>query len=303
MNKDPFTIQVFARDGDPEGVRIVERQNSSAKFFVFPRDKWDSVKCHDDLRGAGVYILTGHEDHPENPNDELPTVYVGSSDKITARINQHNDPKNGKAFWDRAVLFTANSNKLNVAHAKWLEYRLVKIMLEAKRSHMANKNSPKEPTISDAEKAIVNVFLREIRETLPIVGVSAFEKSPILKVRNDIRDDAPSNTIVVPAREEGFNRVFLGEDAWYAIRIGGGMLDKIRYIAAYQTSPVSAVTHYARVKSIEAYGDSGKYKIIFDGKAQKMGRPVISSGKPGEMQGSRYTSFSKLQKAKTIANL
>lgn len=59
---------------------------------------------------------------------------------------------------------------------------------------------------------------------------------------------ARSDTIVVPAREQGFKEVFLGENRWSAIRIGAAMKEKIKFIAAYQIRPVSAVTHIADVK-------------------------------------------------------
>ena len=69
--------------------------------------------------------------------------------------------------------------------------------------------------------------------------------------------------------------MFLGQNCWYSIRIAGGMLDKIKYIAAYQTNPVSAITHYAPVSQIEPYGESGKYKLVFSEKAKPIG-PIHS---------------------------
>ena len=51
------------------------------------------------------------------------------------------------------------------------------------------------------------------------------------------------DTIVVPANKEGFNEVFLGKNQWYAIRISSSMIDRIKYIAGYQTTPISAITH------------------------------------------------------------
>jgi hypothetical protein len=45
-------------------------------------------------------------------------------------------------------------------------------------------------------------------------------------------DPAEIDTIVVPAREDGFKEVFLGENMWRAIRIHSSMIPKIRYIAA-----------------------------------------------------------------------
>ena len=65
--------------------------------------------------------------------------------------------------------------------------------------------------------------------------------------------------------------MFLGEDCWHAIRISGGMLEKIKYIAAYQSQPVSAITHYAPVDRIEPYGEGGKYKLVFSMKAKPIG--------------------------------
>lgn len=115
--------------------------------------------------------------------------------------------------------------------------------------------------------------------------------------------DSQNDTVVVPARKEGFEKVFLGEDFWRAIRISRGMLPKIKYIAAYQTHPVSAITHYAEVKRIEPYGQTGKYKLIFTGKAKEIG-PIKSKGAPsGTMQGPRYTSFNKLKSAKKLTDL
>ena len=61
--------------------------------------------------------------------------------------------------------------------------------------------------------------------------VKGFEKAKKIqvlcdpdKVKVGLKD-----TIIVPAQEEGFNEVFIGENCWYAIRIGGGKLKDIKY--------------------------------------------------------------------------
>jgi hypothetical protein len=110
--------------------------------------------------------------------------------------------------------------------------------------------------------------------------------------------------VVVPAQEDGFRRVFLGENCWYSIRIGGGMLLKIKYIAAYQTAPVSAITHYARVERIEPYGDEGKYRLVFAEPAKPLARPIpFAAAPPSSMKGPRYTNFARLQSATQVADL
>ena len=108
----------------------------------------------------------------------------------------------------------------------------------------------------------------------------------------------------MPAQEDGFKNVFLGENCWYAIRLSAGKLEKIKYIAAYQTHPVSAITHYALVDQIEPYGQDGKYRVIFSGKPQLF-KPKIPYGDAprGAMQGLRYTTFEKLKTAKKLSDI
>ena len=108
--------------------------------------------------------------------------------------------------------------------------------------------------------------------------------------------------VVVPALKEGFDRVFIGENKWWAIRLAGGALSKIKYIAAYQTAPVSAITHIAEVSSIEVYGDTGKYQVNFNGPAKEI--EPIKLDKPSlALQNIRYTTKEKLLKSKTLSEL
>ena len=109
--------------------------------------------------------------------------------------------------------------------------------------------------------------------------------------------------MVVPAQEDGFSDVFLKENCWYAIRISGGMLQKIKYIAAYQTKPVSAVTHNAPVAAIEPYGEEGKYRLIFSEPAKPIGPIPFADASQGLMQGPRYTTLAKLLAAKKLSDL
>ena len=104
---------------------------------------------------------------------------------------------------------------------------------------------------------------------------------------------ARSDTIIIPAQEEGFRRVFLGEDRWYAIRVGAAMKERIKFIAAYQTRPLSAVTHIAEVKEIRPYQDTGKYEIVFKGPAEEISH--IPLGEPrNSPQGPVYTTKTEL---------
>lgn len=292
---DPFTIRIFIPEGDPEGIRIIDRLNSTGIFFVFSRTNWEKIRNRQEVNQAGIYVLSGYA----APDDELPTIYIGQADVIKNRIEQH---LRNKDFWDKAVIFT--SRNMNTAHARWLEYALVKRAMEVNRSILENGNEPQEPPLSEAEKADMKVFLKEIYQTLPLVGMNVFEL-PHVVARPDVNiRRGEKDTIVVPSHEDGFQKVFMGENVWWAVRIAGGMLNKIRYIAVYRTAPVSAITHFAEVDRIEPYGEEGKYKLIFKGTARELKKPIPFGDSPQElMQGPKYTIFEKLKTAQKVADL
>ena len=300
---NPFTLRIFVPDGDPEGVRIIDRMNWTGVGVIFPRAKWSEVRKRNEMQRAGIYILVGYGDE----QDDLPTVYVGQADGVKSRIDSH---YSNKDFWDWGAVFVSTSGGLNRAHVTWLEYALVKRAHAAKRCRLDNGNAPQEPALTEAEKADTEGFLNEILQILPLVGLRAFEFPKAVAnpraadpVNTGAIASSKPDTIIVPAQRDGFEKVFLGEHCWYAIRISGGMLENIKYIAAYQTAPTSAITHYAPVERIEPYGEGGKYKVVFSEPAKEIGPIAYGQAPSGAMQGPRYSTFSKLQNAKTLPDV
>jgi len=290
---DPFTIRIFVPEGDPEGIRIIDRVNSTGMFFAFPRTAWEKLKNRMELSQTGIYILSGYA----NPEDELPTIYIGQADVVRNRIEQH---IRNKDFWDKAIVFISKKD----LNSRWLEHALIKRALEANRSFLENTTEPQEPPISESDKADMEVFLKEIYQTLPLVGMNVFELPRTVARPEAQIEKGEKDTIVVPAHEEGFQKVFIEQNAWWAVRISGGMLEKVKYIAAYRTAPISAITHFAEIDGIEPYGEEGKYKLIFSGQAKELDQPIPFSDSPkGLMQGIKYTNFEKLKTAKKVADL
>ncbi len=308
---DPFTIRVFVADGDPEGVRLVDRMNWTGVGVVFPRERWSVARGRAELGRTGVYILVGYKEGDE----DLPTLYIGEGDVVRDRIDNHFQ---NKEFWEHGYVFTTSNNGLNKAHIRWLERELIQQSKKAKRSILDNGTAPAEPPLSEAERADSRAFLREMLQVLPIMGLRAFEEpkavaTPLAPpgVQTSVGQFptviAASSTddvvVVVPAQEEGFKTIFLGEHRWRAIRISGGKIQKIRYLAAYQTRPISAVTHYAPVAEIEPYGEGGKFQLIFSGPPLEIAPIPLGNAPAGLMQGPRYTTLGKLRMAKTVMDL
>jgi hypothetical protein len=137
-------------------------------------------------------------------------------------------------------------------------------------------------------------FLSEIAETVKIAG--GRKKGTTLTV-----DPSDIDTIVIPAREEGFEEVFLAENRWYAIRIHSSMIPKIKYIAAYQVAPISAITHIAEVHKIEQWKDTNKYVVFFEEAARPI-KPIeyVPKGRVKAPQAPRYTSMEQIKQATNL---
>lgn len=302
MNEDnlrPYTIRLFVPDGDPNSFKIIDKMNWTGVGLEISRDTWELHKNRNEFKQAGVYILIGQDEE-----SDLPVLYIGQGDGVKGRIELH---YKNKLFWDKVLVFISSNGGLNRAHITWLEWALIKRAKAMGRCILDNNATPNEPILTEYEKADTKEFLNEILSVFPLVDVRVFDKPKKVNVQN-IKDTKKTkeiiqDTVIVPAQEDGFKEVFLGKNCWYAIRIGGGKINEIKYIAAYQTAPISAITYYAEVESIEAYGDGGKYKLNFKSPAKKITPIEFGKAKSGSLQGPRYTDLNSLLKAKTIKDI
>ena len=179
MNKQtPFTLHIFVADGDPDGLRLVERSNWNGKAVMFPRALYTDMRNRPEFHQTGVYILLGPR--PKGDGDML---YIGEGDPVRPRLEDHYAKKD---FWTRAVFFVAAPGQLNKAHVQYLEAQLVSRASAAKRTPLENGNKPSEPTLSEADRADMDVFLHNILGMLPVLGIHAFEQSPVMAAKGEI---------------------------------------------------------------------------------------------------------------------
>lgn len=180
--------------------------------------------------------------------------------------------------------------------------------------------------IDDLEEELETVLLRRFKFPVEVLtlrrftskaGETAYEFEPFLEgiagptaeieahasAGASEMDPSELDTIVVPAQKEGFHEVFLGENRWYQIRIHASMVSRIKYIAAYQSAPVSAITHVAPVKSIAHWKDGLKYVLTFTEPAKPIGPLKLvpkPKGKTTAPQAPRYTSYARLMQASNL---
>ena len=171
----PFSLRIFVADGDPDGLRIVERSNWVGRALVFPRAAWaqPSVATRPELQQTGVYLLLGPREDCEGDR-----LYIGEGDPIKPRLATHHSGTAQKDFWTRAICFVSMGQGLNKAHVQFLEANLIRLAKQAKRVPLDNANQPTEPTLSEADRADMQVFLQHMLGMLPVLGVHAFEQPP-----------------------------------------------------------------------------------------------------------------------------
>jgi hypothetical protein len=299
---DAFQVRIFLPDRLAAESGAIDRMKRAAASLPFPRGKWSDIKQRGEFRGAGVFVVCGH---PEDAPEGVANVALGTAcEDICAAIDQ----QTGRlASWVIGVAVLLPRGQLSSTQLRWLEYALVEHADRSGGCYVGCKRPLIEPVLRPHEKACVRAILQKLLKLQVFPGTSVFKMARTLFP--DARDSAASedihrDTIVVPAHADGFKAVFLGENAWYSIRIAQGMLQRIRYIAAYQTAPIGAITHFARIARIEPHGrQKGRYRLVFAGPAIPIGPIPFGNAPPGSMQGPRYTSFLKLQKAKTLLEL
>lgn len=113
------------------------------------------------------------------------------------------------------------------------------------------------------------------------------------------------DTLVCAAQEDGFKMAFLGQKAWWAVRINTKCIPHIKYLAMYQVAPVSGITYYGEVGRIEPYENNpSKYKLYLKGEPIKL-KEKIGLGKNPHLkpQGPRYAMLEDILKAKTLDDI
>ncbi|MFU8857468.1 MAG: GIY-YIG nuclease family protein [Deferrisomatales bacterium] len=183
----PFSLRIFVANGDPDGLRLVERSNWNGKAVIFPRALYPAVRTRPEFQQTGVYLLLGPRTHGDGE-----MLYIGQCDRVRDRLENHYARKD---FWTRAVFFVAGPGHLNRAHVAFLEAHLVRLARAAKRMPLENGNSPSEPSLSEADRADMEVFLQNILGMLPVLGIHAFEKATA--------DDAPGDAVALYCRGRG----------------------------------------------------------------------------------------------------
>lgn len=183
------SLELYYIDGRPDGMLTAEMFNWTGHVLMTPRTQIGQALVRPEAGYAGVYLLLGEQDGEDR-------LYVGESEDISARIRSH---AVNKDWWTTAVLVTTAGNKLNKAHVRYLEARLVEEARAVGRTPLDNGTAPSRASLSEADVAKMEVFLENLLFALPALRISAFSK--------DKRTDAQVAETRITAAPDGSDEV------------------------------------------------------------------------------------------------
>lgn len=168
MSPRPTSIRLFLAEGTPDGLWLVEKSNWTGVALMAPRSNYTSLRARPELNGPGVYVLIG----PPEGAAKTARIYLGETDVLRDRLDNH---QRNKDFWTKAIVFTSKDTNLNKAHVRYLESRLIRIAVDAKRVEVENTSTTSLPGLSEADRADMEAFLDDMLLIYPVLGLSAFE--------------------------------------------------------------------------------------------------------------------------------
>lgn len=133
----PKTIQIFLPGGDPRGIRVAEITTRIVQVIEVPRSLLGDFLKMPESEQVAVYFLFG-----QNEETGKPTVYIGQTGDLRARLKAHNDKKD---FWERAAILISRTNSLTQTHALFLEWHCLQAVRAVGRYGDENGNSGTKP--------------------------------------------------------------------------------------------------------------------------------------------------------------
>ncbi len=158
------SLELYYIDGRPDGMLTAELFNWTGHVLMAPRTQIKEALARTEAGYAGVYLLLGEQEGE-------PLAYVGEGEDISARIKNHDV---NKEWWTSAVLITAAANKLNKAHVRYLEARMIAEAKAIGRVPLDNGTVPTLAALSEADVAKMEAFLENLFIVLPAVRVDMF---------------------------------------------------------------------------------------------------------------------------------
>ena len=153
-------LEIIFHNGEPEGIRIYMRHLSTIKAFVIPRIYLNEAKKLTGVDNPGLYFLINDD------TGSLSKIYIGQTRNGISRLDDHNAKKD---FWNKAILFLADSQHFTLNIISGLEKYAIQKAIDANRYQVDNKAVPKYK-ISEYDEPLVEEIYEEIEFIMATLG-------------------------------------------------------------------------------------------------------------------------------------
>lgn len=157
-------------------------------------------------------------------------------------------------------------------------------------------------TISDSKSFSRNTLIEEAIDKFLFESEKFLMDSHGIDVQAQIEEARAEkyDTVIFSSKGRGFEDTFLGESepaCWYPCRVSESREYNLKYIAIYRGAPVSAITHYAKIKEFKC-DEKGCKICYFDGAPIKLPNKITLGSKEScFFLGTKYTSLESLLNA------
>lgn len=147
-------LETIYHNGQPDGIRSIRRNLSTMTVYVIPRPLLSEAKNISGINRPGIYYLINESD-----DNKIAQIYVGQTRNGITRLDDHNRSKD---FWNKAIMFLAESKSFTLDMISGLEKFAIIKAQESKRYKVENTVVPKYE-IDEYDLASVEEIYDEIQ--------------------------------------------------------------------------------------------------------------------------------------------
>lgn len=154
-------LEMIYHNGQPDGIRSIRRNLSTMTTYVIPRPLLSEAKNISGINRPGIYYLINEDD-----GNKIVQLYIGQTRNGIARLDDHNRSKD---FWNKAIMFLAESKTFTLDMISGLEKFAIIKAQKSKRYKVENNVVPKYE-IDEYDLAAVEEIYDEIQFIIATQG-------------------------------------------------------------------------------------------------------------------------------------
>lgn len=154
-------LEMIYHNGQPDGIRSIRRNLSTMTTYVIPRPLLSEAKNISGINRPGIYYLINEDD-----GNKIVQLYIGQTRNGITRLDDHNYSKD---FWNKAIMFLAESKTFTLDMISGLEKFAIIKAQESKRYKVENSIVPKYE-IDEYDLAAVEEIYDEIQFIMATQG-------------------------------------------------------------------------------------------------------------------------------------